>query len=117
MVLIAVGFFFGGVRLRLRAIHLFSLCKISHIELMIRVLNGHPSIPFCTNASVSQDTILGDIVFLIFIHDLQDVIISRLDIYVVDTNIYFRLNNNPDTFDRIKLQLITKIVYILLRSG
>lgn len=52
------------------------------------VLSGHSSRSFYINASASQGSVFGPILFLIFINDFPDVISSQLSVYYDDTTIY-----------------------------
>ena len=52
------------------------------------VLNGQSS-PLCiTNAGVPQGSVFGPTLFLVFINDLPDVVLSRIGIYADDTSLF-----------------------------
>ena len=52
------------------------------------VVDGKSSSDFAVNAGVPQGSILGPTLFLLFINDLRDDIISRIGIYADDTTLY-----------------------------
>ena len=52
------------------------------------VVDGKSSSDFAVNAGVPQGSILGPTLFLLFINDLPDDIISRIGIYADDTTLY-----------------------------
>lgn len=52
---------------------------------------------------VSQSSVLGSILFLIFINDFLDVIRYRLGIYIDDTIVYSCIHGKSDRFDKVKL--------------
>ena len=58
------------------------------------VLDGQSS-PLCiTNAGVPQGSVLGPTLFLIFINDLPDEVLSRIGIYADDSSLYSSLGKS-----------------------
>lgn len=58
---------------------------------------------FCINEGTLQRSILGPILFIIFINDLPGDISSQNVINVDDTTIYSCVDNTSDQFDKMKL--------------
>ena len=69
------------------------------------VVDGKSSSDFAVNAGVPQGSILGPTLFLLFINDLPDDIISRIGIYADDTTLYSCLDEPTDNreFDRVEM--------------
>ena len=63
------------------------------------VLDGRSSSCYFINAGVPQGSILGPTLFLIFINDLPDSILSKLSIYADDTTLYRSLGK-PCSMDK-----------------
>ena len=55
------------------------------------VFDGQSSPLYITNAGVPRGTVLGPTLFLVFINDLPDEVLSRIGIYADDTTLYSRL--------------------------
>ena len=50
-----------------------------------------------------QGSVLGPTLFLIFINDLPDEILSKLAIYADDTTVYSCLGKTNDVFDKVEM--------------
>ena len=66
------------------------------------VLDGETSNSYSINAGVPQGSVLGPTLFLIFINDLPDDILSKLAIYADDTTVYSCLGRTNDVFDKLE---------------
>ena len=67
------------------------------------VLDGHSSIFYPINSGVPQGSVIGPTLFLIFINDLPDCILSKLAIYADDTTLYSSLDKTKDLFDKVEM--------------
>ena len=84
--------------------HFLAIIKSFLSSRIIRVvLDGQTSVDYPINSGVPQGSILGPILFLIFINDLPDNILSQLAIYADDTTIYSCLGKTNDHFDKVEL--------------
>ena len=67
------------------------------------VLDGQSSSSYSINAGVLQGSVLGPTLFLIFINDLPDNILSKLAVYADDTTVHSCLGKTNDVFDKIEM--------------
>ena len=65
------------------------------------VLNCQTSPLYITNAGVPQRSILGPTLFLVFINDLPDEVLSRIVIYADDTTLYSSLGKSG-VFEKVE---------------
>ena len=67
------------------------------------VLDGKSSQEYPVNARVSQGSILGPILFLIFINDLPDDVICDIAIYADDATLYSKCYQATDLWQQLEL--------------
>ena len=84
--------------------HIFGLISsfLSNRQLRV-VLDGKFSQEYPVNAGVPQGSILGPTLFLLYVNDLPDDIISNIAIYADDTTLYSKCNQGYDLWQQLEL--------------
>ena len=67
------------------------------------VLDGHSSNCYSIDSGVPQGSVLGPTLFLPFINDLPDSILSKLAIYADGTTLYSSLGKTNDVSDKVEM--------------
>ena len=67
------------------------------------VLDGKSSQEYPVNAGVSEDSILGPTLFLLYINDLPDNVICSIAIYADDNTFYSKCNYSSDLWQELEL--------------
>ena len=67
------------------------------------VMQGKSSQQYPVNAGVSQGSILGLTLFLVYINDLSDDVICNIAIYTDDTTIYSKCDEVSDLWQQLEL--------------
>ena len=67
------------------------------------VLDGKSSQEYQVNAGVSQGSILGPTLFLLYINDLPDDAICNVGIYADDTTLYSKCDQASDLWQQLQL--------------
>ena len=89
-----------------------TLSFLSNRQLQV-VLDGKSSQEYPVNAGVSQDSILGPTLFLLYINDLPDDVVCNIAIYADDTTLYSKCDKASDLYGNnlnwlLNLNLICK---------
>ena len=67
------------------------------------VLDGKSSQEYPVNACVSQGSILGPTLFLLYINDFPDDVICNIAIYADDTTLYSKCDQASDLWQQLEL--------------
>ena len=67
------------------------------------VMDGKSSQEYPVNAGISQVSILGPTLFLLYIDDLPDYVICNVDIYTDDTTLYSKYDQVSDLWQQLEL--------------
>ena len=83
------------------------------------VLDGKSLQEYLDNAGVSQGTIFGPTLFLLYINDLPGDVICDIAIYVDDTTLYCKCDQLSDLWQQLNwlLNLIYETLWTGVRSG
>ena len=82
----------------------FDIIKSFHSNRSLKVvLDGQHSLIFRITSGVPQGSILGPILFLIFINYLPDNLLSKVAIFADDTSLYSYLNEKSNLSDQTEL--------------
>ena len=71
--------------------------------LVLFLLFGKSSEEYPVNAGVPQGSILGPILFLLYINDLPDDVICEIAIYADDTTLYSKCDQASDLWQQLEL--------------
>ena len=84
--------------------HIFGLISSFVSNRQLRVVpNGKPSQEYPVNAGVSQGSILGPTLFILYINDLPDDVIGDIAIYADDTTLYSKCDQAYDLWQQLEL--------------
>ena len=67
------------------------------------ILNSKCSQEYPVNAGVSQGSIFGPALFLLYINDFPDDVIGNITIYVDDTPLYSKVDQASDMWQQLEL--------------
>ena len=67
------------------------------------VLDGKSSQEYPVNAGVSQGSVLGPALFLLYINDLSDDVICDIAIYADNTSLYSKCDQASDLWQLLEL--------------
>ena len=97
-------FYFTNVKSYRISGQIFGLISslLSNRQLQV-VLNGKFSQEYPVNAGVSQDSILGPALFLLYINDLSDDDICNIAIYADETALYSKCDQASDLWQQLEL--------------
>ena len=97
-------FYFTNVKSYRISGQIFGLISslLSNRQLQV-VLNGKSSQEHPVNAEVSQGSILGPALFLLYINDLSDDDICNIAIYADETTLYSKCDQASDLWQQLEL--------------